>query len=390
MKYFFKTKDATMVFLGSMILYLIIGSIFAVNTKLVLNKQYICDLYFGFDNAFYGSSAVRHPLISVISKISEVFQLNDSLFLSLVIVFICSLFLSFQNLFVFRILNEILKLTNRISIQIITIFAVYGANLLLSFTFDSYVFSGAILSAFFFYFLKSEKEGVPLNRTNYYLFSAIIGGVTVTNFLKVALVSVLSKFKAVYFKRLIWFFGIILVPVLLFYERVLRVLSFTLENFAKSNSFFSDAFHYFFGSIFIIPSVEAGELKYINGENFMSVVGSAHSYFESALLVLLLVLFSFIIIKNIRLKIIQFCLLFFAVDVFIHLIMKLGLSEAYIFSGNYAFLFPIILGASAMNSKSWLEKNFQIPAITIIALLLFFNLQELHHLYNFGVEFYPR
>lgn len=390
MKYFFKTKDFTMVFLGSMILYLIIGSIFAVNTKLVLNKEYICDLYFGFDNAFYGSSAVRHPLISVISKISEVFQLNDSLFLSLVIVFICSLFLSFQNLFVFRILNEILKLTNRISIQIITIFAVYGANLLLSFTFDSYVFSGAILSAFFFYFLKSEKEGVPLNRTNYYLFSAIIGGVTVTNFLKVALVSVLSKFKAVYFKRLIWFFGIILVPVLLFYERVLRVLSFTLENFAKSNSFFSDAFHYFFGSIFIIPSVEAGELKYINGENFMSVIGSAHSYFESALLVLLLVLFSFIIIKNIRLKIIQFCLLFFAVDVFIHLIMKLGLSEAYIFSGNYAFLFPIILGASAMNSKSWLEKNFQISAITIIALLLFFNLQELYHLYNFGVEFYPR
>lgn len=379
-----------MVFLGSMILYLIIGSIFAVNTKLVLNKEYICDLYFGFDNAFYGSSAVRHPLISVISKISEVFQLNDSLFLSLVIVFICSLFLSFQNLFVFRILNEILKLTNRISIQIITIFAVYGANLLLSFTFDSYVFSGAILSAFFFYFLKSEKEGVPLNRTNYYLFSAIIGGVTVTNFLKVALVSVLSKFKAVYFKRLIWFFGIILVPVLLSYDKVFRVLSFTLENFAKSNSFFSDAFHYFFGSIFIIPSVEAGELKYINGENFMSVIGSAHSYFESALLVLLLVLFSFIIIKNIRLKIIQFCLLFFAVDVFIHLIMKLGLSEAYIFSGNYAFLFPIILGASAMNSKSWLEKNFQIPAITIIALLLFFNLQELYHLYNFGVEFYPR
>lgn len=379
-----------MVFLGSMILYLIIGSIFAVNTKLVLNKEYICDLYFGFDNAFYGSSAVRHPLISVISKISEVFQLNDSLFLSLVIVFICSLFLSFQNLFVFRILNEILKLTNRISIQIITIFAVYGANLLLSFTFDSYVFSGAILSAFFFYFLKSEKEGVPLNRTNYYLFSAIIGGVTVTNFLKVALVSVLSKFKAVYFKRLIWFFGIILVPVLLSYDKVFRVLSFTLENFAKSNSFFSDAFHYFFGSIFIIPSVEAGELKYINGENFMSVIGSAHSYFESALLVLLLVLFSFIIIKNIRLKIIQFCLSFFVVDVFIHLIMKLGLSEAYIFSGNYAFLFPIILGASAMNSKSWLEKNFQISAITIIALLLFFNLQELYHLYNFGVEFYPR
>lgn len=187
-----------LVLIISFCIYGTIGFFFAYNTKLVYHPHYICDLYFGFDNALHDTSFVRHPLLKVISIVlKKLFSgLSDSS-IGFILVFICSGLLAIQNLFLYKILKLIIGLSNKVSLIICLIFLGFGSNLLLSFTFDSYVFTTCFLMVLLYYFFKADKNKEPFD-FKIILFSFLVGGITITNYFKVILLIFFSSVRRCY------------------------------------------------------------------------------------------------------------------------------------------------------------------------------------------------
>jgi hypothetical protein len=388
-----KTKFFTLssfVWLLSFCTYFTLGFLFASHSKLVFHQHYICDLYYGFDNAFHTTSFFRHPLLRIFSEILKlIFGGENQKFISILLVIICSILLSFQNYFIYNILNKIISLSKHISLFITFCSGLFGGNLLLSFTFDSYVFSTCFLSMFFFYFLKSEKEPTPLNSYWLFILSLLLSGTTVAHFAKLILVTSWSTFREKYYKIIVLVLGLILTSYLLFYDKVKESLLFISTHSNVKKDYLRNLIDYFLGSSFLIPNPHIGNVNYIDGSRFNVIVGKHFTIAEVIILILWIVCLIFIIVNNFSNKNIQFLMLLFFVDVFIHRVFGLGFQEAYIFFGNYSFIWPIIIGIGYQSLRSKFEKNFFIFCLILFSVLfLVLNIQTLFTLYHFGANYY--
>lgn len=376
-----------LVFVISFIIYVAIGLCFAFRTQLVYHPGFICDLYFGFDNAYHETSFVRHPLLKVISKVLQ-FLLGDFTpkVISVFLIVICGGLLAVQNFFLYRILNNILDLSIIGSYVICLSFIFFGSNLLLSFTFDSYVFSACFLTIFFYYFLKSEKSHKPL-KSPFFIWSFLIGGITITNFIKVAVLSFYSSLRKFYYVRVFSLLGVVAVVYLLFLDKVMASVNYISSH--TDIGYFNDYLQFFFGSIFVVPRPVISQISYIDGSLMNAVVGGYYNELYNILLIVFITFFIYIILKNRKHKIIKLVALSFSIDIFIHCIIGLGIKEAYIFSGNYAFVFPIILGVGCQSLQSNKYKNLFFYALGILFMIFFvMNIDAVLMLYQFGLTFY--
>lgn len=378
------------IFAISFCVYFAIGFIFVSTSQLVYHPRYICDLYFGFDNAFHSTSFVRHPLLKLISEFLKFCFLKfNPTVISLLLISICSGLLSLQTVFIFKILNKIIALSQKISIWITICFALFGGQLLLSFTFDSYVFSGCFLTIFFYYFLKSEKNNQILKPQFWILGSFLIGGITITNFAKIAVISFYSRFRTIYIKWILLVTSLILGFYALFFTKVKDSLTFISSHAESKGDFLHNVINYFFGSSFLIPNINIAKINYINGEPIIAVIGTYHHRLNLIILSILLIAFILIIGRNYKDKIIQFLILSYSIDLFIHVIYGLGLREAYIFSGNYSFIWPIIIGIGFKNISKTENQKYYILFFSLIFSYIFIkNVQSLEILKVFGINFY--
>lgn len=381
-------RPGSMIFLISFCIYITIGFSFALNTQLVYHPSFICDLYLGFDNAFHETSFVRHPLLKVISFVLQfLFGDFNPKIISVFLVVMCSGLLAAQNVFLYKILNNILELSKQVSLAICLSFALFGSNLLLSFTFDSYVFSTCFLTIFFYYFLKSDKSKKPL-KSQFFIWSFLVGGMTITNFVKVAAVALYSSLRKFYYLKVLSILSISFITYLLFFDKVKTSVSY-ISNHAHIGNV-NDYLQYFFGSIFVIPNPVISQIPYVDGNLMNAVVGGYHKDFYNVLLIILFIFFLFIVLKNRKHKVIQFVMLSFCIDIFIHCIIGLGIKEAYIFSGNYAFVFPIITGVGYQSLQSVKYRNVYFCGLGILFLVFFvMNIKAVLALYQFGLNFYP-
>ena len=380
-----------LIFILSFCLYFTIGYYIMDGSLLVYHSNYICDLYFGFDNAFHSSSFVRHPLLKLISELLNFcFSNSNPRVISFFLIGVCSLLLSLQNVFIFKILNNIIKLSQQVSIWLSLCFALFGGQLLLSFTFDSYVFSSCFLTIFFYYFLRSENNNQFLKASFWFLGSLLVGGITISNFGKIAIVSLYSRFRIIYLKWVLLMTGIIIGFYALFYDKVIASLAFINTHTQQKGNFVRNALDYFFGSSFLIPNIQVAKINYINGEPINAIIGSYHQCFNYLLLLLLLITFLVIIGFNYKNRIIQVLVLSYSIDVFIHVIYGLGLVEAYIFNGNYNFIWPIIIGVGFKNISNVKNRIYYVLFFSLIFSYFFIkNLESLEIIKQFGLIFYP-
>lgn len=141
----------------------------------------------------------------------------------------------------------------------------------------------------------------------------------------------------------------------------------------------------------MIPGLAVHKIKYIDGSNFNAVLGSYHIVFYAVLLGILAFLLLMVILKNWINQLIKFLLLSFLVDIVLHIVIGLGAKEAYIFAGNYSFIFPIIIGIGYQNAMSK-SKSYARIYLTVFSLIFlvftFKNIISLFSLYNFGCLFY--
>lgn len=376
-----------MILIISFCIYVTVGLFFALHTQLVYHPSFICDLYFGYDNAFHETSFVRHPLLKVISRILQFFLVDfNPKIISVFLVVICSGLLAIQNLFLYKILKNILELSKITSIAICLSFVLFGSNILLSFTFDSYVFSACFLTIFFYYFLKSEKSSIPM-KSQFFIGSFLVGGITITNFIKVIVLTFYSGLRKFYYVKVFSLLGIAAIVYLLFFDKVKSSVNYIASHAHAGNA--NDYLQFFFGSIFVIPRPVISQISYVDGSLIIAVIGGYYSDAYTVILSILLAFFLYVILKNRKHKVIQFAVLTFSIDVFIHIIVGLGIKEAYIFSGNYAFVFPIIWGVGFQSLQSNTYKNFYFYGLGILFTIFFvMNIDAVLMLYQFGLTFY--
>lgn len=376
----------------SFLVYFSIGFLFSYYTEIVYNTTYACDLYFGYDNALHFTSFSRHPLLKIFAKVLSVILnfVGNSFFISLFLAAFCSLLLSVQNFFLFKILKNVFELSLNKVLVILIAFALSGTNLLLSFTFDSYVFSSCFMFVFLYLYLKSQKDGQELSASNFYGLSLLVGGTTITQFYKLGVFSFFSgKFRSLYLKRLaivVFIFGITFIFV---WSNFKESVIFVTQFFDKSQNFFYEVFDLFLGGLFLIPKVDVVKTNYIDGSLFYSVVAGLQDVWGRMLIGAMLALLSAIIFLERKNKLIKILLLSFILDIVLHVVLKFGLQEANIYTGNYNYIWPLLL---ALGFKNEVFLKFKLNCVLIIIAIfsLILNVFTLSDLFHFGKVYYGR
>lgn len=375
------------------ILYYPLGIYLSLNTD-IIDEKYVFDLYFSFDNAvnmYYGADLYEtHPLTSTfyfpirtIYLLLNYFSFYSKIY-TLFVTFLCSIIVSYSNLFIFKYLKNIIKLNVKYCYSITLFYAFFSGNIILSFTPDSFTFSLFLLSMNVYiasYFIDKNKT---LSYGYYIVAGTLIGGQTITNIPKVLIPVIfekkLLKKNVIYFLKklsiisLILFIIIILIPFKFnLYHfiafNIVRQRVFKVENFSTFDSFTS----YFFGGNMLLPSlkIDNSPWKWITNQGiYLNLYDSIYQYLF-VFSVLGLILWS--IIKNLKNKLLWILLLSWGVDLCLLLIFKLSLNESFIYGGHFIFVIPLIIGWLFYKLKNSFQKILNYFLILLILILIFNN-----------------
>lgn len=375
------------------ILYYPLGIYLSLNTD-IIDEKYVLDLYFSFDNAvnmYYGVKAFEtHPLSSIfyipirsIYLLLEFFSVNSKIY-TLIVTFLCSILVSYSNLFIFKYLKNIIKLHHKYCYRITLFYAIFSGNLILSFTPDSFTFTLFLLSLNVYiasYFINNNKI---LSYGYYLVIGTLIGGQTITNLPK-AIEAVLFEKKFIYknypyFIKKICNLALMLISITILIPFKFNILYFIIINLYRQNLFkvenfsiFNSFISYFFGGNMLLPSlkIDNSPWKWITHQGiYLNFYDSIYQYLF-VFSVLGLILWS--IIKNLKNKLLWFLLLSWGFDIFLLIILKLSLNESFIYGGHFIFVIPLIIGWLFNKLKKSYQYIFNYLLIFFILILIINN-----------------
>lgn len=354
------------VFLFFITCYGILGSYIALHYRIIFDSRIPWDAYFSFDNKsilMTGGSFERHPLSYYFFNWVREF----SLFISggkmdanfrLTLAWLSNIIISLNIIQVFKYLKNIIHLPLGLSILIILFFGAFSTNIVLSFTPENFTYTLFLLSLYNHYAaIKLRKEektpAVALS-----LAGITIGGLTITNFIKVFIPLLFEKDLFRSWKKFANAALRVVVAVICFVLLYLNRIDFKYQNiFSKTNQQYEKfsnvesmptwdmILSFFFGGNILFPGFIMSDKHNMKGFNFkglyMDLYSSALPYFFIAIL---LILISWSYFKNFRNKWVQIITISFAVDIIIHCVMRFGLHTSYIYGGHFVFVYPILLG----------------------------------------------
>ena len=361
------TLNEWTVFMLSAIGYGILAYLIASNFSIVFDTNIPWDAYFSFDNraiVMNGGGFERHPFsIYFFDQLREFALLisngkMDATFR--VVLSLCSaLALSFTNLQLFKYLKNGIKLPATISWLLTVFFSIGVTPILLSFTPETYTYTLPLLLLFNYYSVLKLKQGKKINALALTLSTITIGGLTITNAVKVYIPVVFEKDVFKSWKKIGGAFLRLLIAVGAFVTLFLYRLDFKFDNFltkteqqyekfseAKIVPWWDMVVSYFFGGNMLFSSFEIRDYHnqqktYFFKSIFMEPYSSPFLYGFVGI-VLALLLWSYI--RNFRNKYVQILAISFFVDIIIHCALKFGLHTAYIYGGHFIFVYPLLIG----------------------------------------------
>lgn len=380
------------VFLFFITCYGILGSYIALNYRLIFDSRIPWDAYFSFDNkaiVMTGGSFERHPLSYYFFNWIRMTALlisdgkMDSTF-RLALAWFSNIAISLSIVQVFKYLKNIIRLPLKITLLIIGFFGLFSTNIILSFTPENFTYTLFLLTLYNHYAaikLRNEEKTPALALS---LAGISIGGLTITNIIKVFIPILFEKniFKDwKKFGNAAFRVSIACVCYVLLY---LNRIDFKYQNiFSKTNQQYEKfsnvestpiwdmIYSFFFGGNILFPSFITSDKNNMKGFEFkgllMDVYSSLASYIFIALL-LAIILWSYF--KNFNNKMVQILLISFTVDIIIHCFMRFGLHTSYIYGGHFIFIYPMLLGWLFYAYRSS-PKTLSFLAITTSLLLVF-------------------
>ena len=361
-----ETKFELFLFLLFLTAYGILGTVIALDYRIIFDNRIPWDAYFSFDNraiVMTGGGFERHPLANYffnwIREFALLFsngKMNETF--RLVLAWCSNLAISLSLVQIYKYLKNIITLPKKISLLILFFFSFFSTPILLSFTPETYTYTLLFLVLFNYYAALKLRKEEKIPATALALAAVSIGGLTITNVVKIYIPLLLEKNV---FKNWRKFGNLLLrglisvsVFVLLFMYRLdfkfLNFLNKSGEQYEKFSNpkvtpIWDMIASWFFGGNMLFSGFVIRDYHNKKGFDykalFMDVYTSWMPYAFVAT-VLLLVLWSFA--KNYKNKFVQILMISFLVDIVIHCILKFGLHTSYIYGGHFIFVVPLLIG----------------------------------------------
>jgi len=392
------------IFIFFLSIYGILGSYIALNYRIIFDSRIPWDAYFSFDNkaiVMTGGSFERHPLsYYFFNWIREVilFFTNGKMDVNfrLILAWLSNFIISLSLVQVYKYLKNIIRLPHLLNLLIVFFFSLFSTNILLSFTPETYTYTLFLLVLFNYYTaIKLKKDG-KIAGSALALAGVTIGGLTVTNIVKVFIPIIFEKGLFKSWKK----FGNatlrVLISAVIFillylnridfkYQNILSKSGEQYEKFSNVNStpIWDMIYSYFFGGNILFPSFFIREKHNMKGfyykAIFMEVYSTAFSYIFIGL-VLSFILWSYF--KNFKNNLVQILMLSFLVDIAIHCVFRFGLHTSYIYGGHYVFVYPLFLGWLFYAYKNS-PKILSFLTASISAFTVFLMLNNYHRMIDF-------
>ena len=407
-----ETKLELLLFTVFLTAYGLLGTAIALNYRIIFDNRIPWDAYFSFDNraiVMTGGGFERHPLANYffnwIREFAYLFSngKKDATF-RLALAWCSNFAISLSLIQIYKYLKNIIILPKKISLLLLFFFSFFSTPILLSFTPETYTYTLLFLVLFNYYAALKLRKEEKIPATALALAGVVIGGLTVTNIVKVYIPLLFEKDVFRNWRRFGHLFlrGVISIAVfvLLFLYRLdfkfLNFLNKSGEQYEKfSNPKVTPVWDmiasWFFGGNMLFSSFVTRDYHNKKGFEykalFMEVYTSVLPYVFVSL-ILILVLWSYL--KNFKNKFVQILMLSFLVDLVIHCVLKFGLHTSYIYGGHFIFVVPLLLG--------WLFNHYKDSPKTLSFLyvavwILFFylalnNLFRMTEFFDFLEKYY--
>lgn len=361
-----ETKLELLLFTVFLTAYGLLGTAIALNYRIIFDNRIPWDAYFSFDNraiVMTGGGFERHPLANYffnwIREFAYLFSngKKDATF-RLALAWCSNFAISLSLIQIYKYLKNIIILPKKISLLLLFFFSFFSTPILLSFTPETYTYTLLFLVLFNYYAALKLRKEEKIPATALALAGVAIGGLTVTNIVKVYIPLLFEKDVFRNWRRFGHLFlrGVISIAVfvLLFLYRLdfkfLNFLNKSGEQYEKfSNPKVTPVWDmiasWFFGGNMLFSSFVTRDYHNKKGFEykalFMEVYTSVLPYVFVSL-ILILVLWSYL--KNFKNKFVQILMLSFLVDLVIHCVLKFGLHTSYIYGGHFIFVVPLLLG----------------------------------------------
>ena len=340
-----------------------------------------------------GGSFERHPLSYYFFNWIREFALlftNDKTDVNfrLILAWMSNTVISLSLVQVFKYLKNIINLPLMISLLIVFLFSVFSTNILLSFTPETYTYTLFLLILFNYYTAIKFKRDGKIAGSALVLGAITIGGLTVTNIVKVFIPVIFEKnlFKswkkfgnAVFRVALscVIFILLYLNRIDFKYQNILSKSGQQYEKFSnvKSTPIWDMIYSYFFGGNILFPSFFIREKHNMKGFYFKAVFMEVYSsLFPYVFIGIILALILWSYFKNFKNRLVQVLMLSFFVDILIHCIFRFGLHTSYIYGGHFIFVYPFMLGWLFFSYKnSPKTMSFLLSVIGILCVYLLLN-----------------
>lgn len=389
------TLAELLIFIFFLSAYGMLGSYLALNYRIIFDSRIPWDAYFSFDNKaiiMTGGSFERHPLSYYFFNWERQLLLlctngkTDATF-RLILAWISNLTVTLSLVQVYKYLKNIVRLPLLINLLVVFFFSIFSTNILLSFTPETYTYTLFLLTLFNYYTAIKFKKESKIAGSALVLAGVTIGGLTVTNIVKIFIPILFEKnifrnwkkFGNAAFRVMLTctvFVLLYLNRIDFKYKNILSKSGEQYEKFSnvKSTPIWDMICSYFFGGNILFPSFFIREKHNMKGfyykAIFMEVYSTAFSYIFIGI-ILGLILWSYA--KNFNNKLVQIMTLSFFVDIIIHCIFRFGLHTSYIYGGHFVFIYPMMLGwlfFSYRNSPMTISFLASLTGILSIYLLL--------------------
>lgn len=354
------------VFLFFITCYGILGSYIAIHYRIIFDSRIPWDAYFSFDNKsilMTGGSFERHPLSYYFFNWIREFCLLVSggkmdMTFRLVLAWLSNIIITLNVVQIFKYLKNIIRLPLIYSLLITLFFGIFSTNIILSFTPENFTYTLFFLSLYNYYAaikLRNEEKTPAIALS---LAGITIGGLTITNIVKVFIPVFFEKGLFKNWKKI---GGAILrgsIAIIIYSLLYLYRIDFKYQNiFSKTNQQYEKfsnvesmptwdmILSFFFGGNILFPSFIISDKHNMKGFKFKGLYMDLYSSVIPYIFIgILLILISWSYLKNFKNKWVQVIMLSFFFDIFIHCIMRFGLHTSYIYGGHFVFVYPLLIG----------------------------------------------
>ncbi|MCJ7934166.1 MAG: DUF6080 domain-containing protein [Chryseobacterium sp.] len=354
------------VFLFFITCYGILGSYIALHYRIIFDSRIPWDAYFSFDNKsilMTGGSFERHPLSYYFFNGIREFCLfisggkTDASF-RLTLAWLSNIMISLNIIQVFKYLKNIIRLPLSLTILIILFFGIFATNIILSFTPENFTYTLFLLSLYNYYAALKLRTQEKIPATALSLAAVTIGGLTITNIVKVFIPIFFEKNLFRDWKKLgnalirgtiaIIFYALLYLNRIDFkYQNIFSKTNQQYEKFSNVESLpaWDMVLSFFFGGNILFPGFITSDKHNMKGFSFKALYMDVYSsVFPYLFVAALLILISWSYCKNFKNKWVQVIMLSFLVDIVIHCVMRFGLHTSYIYGGHFVFVYPLLIG----------------------------------------------